>query len=425
MQYICLFFIFDLHIFTNSLNTLLYMKRISLFIFLLSFLSNINAQVSVFSDFENGNVEFIAYDSVLNKIIIEPSLENKINTTKCWFYFGITNYDTTQHLTIEYYYTAHVIAPKNPVYSYDKKKWFRLEANYSEIRAKNVKHKFLKDTVYFAAGYPYSYSKVLYFVDSISQNPYIDTTTLVFSENRRRVPMFVVKDTSETPTDLIWIIGRQHAFETTMNYVLEGIVNFLISDNEKAVKLRKNTIIYVVPMMDVDNVVLGASGRMQKPIDFNRDWSEKPHWNAVKMVQQKIYQTSQLYNYRLFFDVHSTFPGATKPIFGFFNEYYKGTDGYNNLRTFLKIFKKNAGYNLDEISGNMNENYADAYSCGIVDTAINVADFATTIECDWTTNHNSKSLTIMELKNVGRLIGETICDYSNKKVIKHKKSEFH
>ena len=386
-----------------------------LLIISLLFSINANAQISVFSDFENGNIDFISYDSILNKITFKPALKNEFNTTRCWFYFGITGYDTTKNLTIANYYSARVVAPEYPVFSYDKKHWERLKSHQREYGSKKVIHKFSGDTVYFAAGYPYTYSEAINFVDEISQNKYIDTMTLTYSEGGLRVPMFIIQDKNENPTNLIWITGRQHAFETTMSFVLEEMIYFLISDNKKAKKLRKNTIIYVVPMMDVDNVKLGASGRMQKPIDFNRDWSESPHWKAVREVQKMIKKTSQIYNYSLFFDVHSTFPGATKPIFGLFNEYSKNSKEYSNLRTFLELFYKNANYELDEISGDMNQNYSDAYSAGIIDSTINVTEFSTTIECDWTINHNNKPLTINELRNVGKLFGVTICDYMKKK----------
>lgn len=385
--------------------------KISYFIIFLFCTYFLNAQISVFSDFENGNVEFISSDSALNKLVIRPSLENEFNTTRCWFNFGITGFDTTRNLTIEYLYVAPVIAPEKPVFSYDQTKWQRLNATAGDGWSKKVVHKFTEDTVYFATGYPYPYSKVVNFVDSISSNPYVDTTTLVYSEAGLRVPMFVIQDTTKNPTNLVWITGRMHAFETTMNYVLEGIVNYLISDNKNAVKMRKNTIIYIVPMMDVDNVVLGASGRMQKPIDFNRDWSKNPHWNAVREVQKLITETSKKYNYRIFLDVHSTYPGTIRPRFGIFNEYKNDDNEYKKLQYFYELFKKNAGYELEEFQGDLQKNYSDAYSGGIIDSSIYVSDFSTTIECDWTTNHNGKPLTIGELRNVGKLLGETICDY--------------
>ncbi|MBN2891896.1 MAG: hypothetical protein JXL97_08520 [Bacteroidales bacterium] len=382
------------------------------FVFVLVLIMNcLDAQIAVFSDFENGNVEFVSADSVLNKLVVRPSLVNEFNTTRCWFNFGITGFDTTRNLTIDYFYTSSVIGAENPVFSYDQKNWERLEADFGDPWSKEISHKFTSDTVFFATGYPYTYTDVLNFVDSLTFSPFVDTSTLVISEGGRRVPMFIIKDSVAKPTDLVWITGRQHAFETTMNYTLEGMISFLISDDKKAVEMRQNTIIYVIPMMDVDNVFIGASGRMQKPVDFNRDWSENPHWKAVKKVQELIAQTNEMFNYRVYFDVHSTYPGTNQPRFGIFNEYDKDDDGYKKIKRYFKIFSKNAGYELDEIQGEMKGNYSDAYSGGIIYPHILVSDFSTTIECDWTTNHNGKPLTQEELRRVGELIAESLCDY--------------
>ncbi len=393
--------------FTNFMNS-----KIFLFIIVSFFLKNeVISQISVFSDFENGNVELVSVDSALNILTIKPSLINETNTTRCWFYFGITGYDTTKILTISYIYTGSVVAPQNPVYSYDKKKWLRLNATFYENQSKKVSEKFVQDTVYFAAGYPYTYSDILEFVDSIAFNPYVDTATIAISEGGRKIPMITISDKKHNPVDMVWITGRLHAFETTLNYTLEGFINFLISDDKNASKLREKTIIFIVPMADVDNVFIGASGRMQKPIDFNRDWSENPHWIAIKAIQDSIIQTNNRYNYRIFLDFHSTYPGTTQPRFGLFSEYDKDQTEYKNLRNYFNFFEKNAGYELDEIEGQMQANYSDAFSGGFIYPNIKVIDFSTTVECDWTTNHNGNDLTIKELRKVGELLAISLCNY--------------
>ncbi len=383
------------------------MKKILILPLLLTFF-NISAQIQVFSDFENGNVELLSANTTFNYIVFRPSLEDSTNTTRCWFYFGITDFDTSQVLTLQNFYSIEVAAPNNPVYSYDQKHWFRLSTDTIVNHKKIYKNKFTADTVFFAAGYPYTYSHILQLVDSLSENPLIDTFTLTYSENGHRVPMFTIADKNFSQKNMIWIIGRQHAFETTLNYALEGMIDFFLSDDKVAEKLRRNTIIYIVPMMDVDNVIKGASGRMQQPIDFNRDWTQNPHWNAVCAVKDSIKKSAKKYSYKIFLDVHSTYPGANKPIFGLFNSYDKNRKEFKNLRHFFKTFKKIAGYELVEIRGNMNKNYADVYSAGQITDSVKTSVFSTTVECDWNDNFNGNSLTISELRRVGYLIAKAV-----------------
>jgi hypothetical protein len=383
------------------------MKKILILPLVLTFFWS-HAQIQVFSDFENGNVEVINIDNVNNSIIFKPALKTPQNITRCWFYFGITGYDTSKTLNLCDNFIFNVIAPENPVFSYDKKNWQRLTCDSANDFFKFYSHKFNLDTVYFATGYPYTYSQVVNYVDSLAQTPYIDTFTLTFSEAGRRVPMFTIRNKNTSQQNLIWIIGRQHAFETTLNYVLEGMVNFFTSDDKIAKKLQDNTIIYIVPMMDVDNVFIGASGRMQKPIDFNRDWAVKSHWNAVKAVKDSIYNTSKIYNYQIFLDIHSSYPGAKKPIFGMFNSYPKNSKEYKNLKHFFKTFKKTSNYDLIEIKGNMKKNYADVYSSGIINEEIKTSLFSSTMECDWNYNFNNKPFTKTELRNIGYLIAKSL-----------------
>lgn len=372
---------------------------------------SVQAQITVFADYENGNAEFVSSDDSLNSVVIKPSLENDVNTTRCWFNFGLTGYDTSKICSVDIEFVNYIMAPQYPVFSYDMKKWQRIKTYYTETKSVRFGQKFDDDTVYVATGYPYNYSKIISFVDSISENIHVDTSTLVYSEGGLRVPLIVIGNKNANVKDVVWIIGRQHAFETTMNYTLEGFINFLISDDKKAQKIRKKTLFYVVPMVDVDNVFLGASGRMQKPVDFNRDWSLTPHWKAVIRIQELIKETSIKYNYRVFLDFHSTYPGASKPVFGVFNEYSNLQSEFHRLRKFLNIYHENAGYSLSEIKGAMDNFYADAFSSGLRDKDIHVSDFSTTVECDWNNNHNGKPLNIYELRQVGKLMAESLCDY--------------
>jgi len=372
---------------------------------------SLNAQINVFADYENGNVEFISSNDSLNSVFIRPSLENDVNTTRCWFNFGLTGFDTSQNCIVEIEYINSIMAPQYPVFSYDKINWQRIKTDNTENRSVQFTTKFLEDTVYIATGYPYIYSKMIAFVDSVAENEYTDTSTLVISEGGLRVPMLIIGDTNVNHSDIVWITGRQHAFETTMNYTMEGFIRFLISDDKKAKKIRENTVFYIVPMVDVDNVFLGASGRMQKPVDFNRDWSLTPHWKAVKEIQELIIETNKIYNYRVFLDFHSTYPGATRPIWGIFNEYKQNQVEYRKLKRFFNTYKKIAGYPLSEISGTMDKFYADAFSSGLRNPDIKVSEFSTTVECDWNNNHNGKPLSQNELRRIGELIAESLCDF--------------
>ena len=62
------------------------------------------------------------------------------------------------------------------------------------------------------------------------------------------------------------------------------MIEWLSSDDESAIALRRKAQIFVVPIMDVDSVEKGSGGKWQLPHDHNRDWSDKPYWNSVKEI---------------------------------------------------------------------------------------------------------------------------------------------
>jgi murein tripeptide amidase MpaA len=51
------------------------------------------------------------------------------------------------------------------------------------------------------------------------------------------------------------VTARVHPGETQASFALEGMVNFLLSNHKKAVEIRQNYIIYVVPMLNPDGVI--------------------------------------------------------------------------------------------------------------------------------------------------------------------------
>ena len=157
---------------------------------------------------------------------------------------------------------------------------------------------------------------------------------------------------------------------------------------------------------------------MQKPIDMNRDWNQESNWKIIQEVKKQILESSKNNNYRIFIDVHSTFPGATYPVFSYFNMYYN-MEQDNNLKEFWNIFEKLEGFYANPIyeqkfkKGNI---MADEYSSNIDIKKnklpyFNSIDFSFTIECDWNIRPDNQQWTIENLRETGRNFGITICKY--------------
>ena len=386
----------------------LIVNKIFLIYFLLLFFSLSFGQIKISTNFESGNAQIININNKENKIIFTPQLKSN-QTTPCWFYFKIWGFSHNKPLKIIEINQRKELIPTYAVYSFDNKHWnkvkvYRHTENMASFNIPVLEY----DTIYFATSYPYTYSKLLDYISQIASNPFVDTTTLTYSEKGNRVPLIIITDTTQNRNkNLIWIIARQHAFETPSNYCTEGIINFFLRNDSLAQSFRYSSIVYIVPMMDVDNVINGASGRMQKPKDFNRDWTTNSHWQAIKEIKELIQATSEIYEFRIFLDIHATFPGNDQPVFAYFNIYNKYTNYYENLHNFWLIFSTLSSIIPIEITDQTIENYADMY----IAKTYPYIDFATTIECDWNQTVNGLEWTPKLWKLTGNNIARAMAIY--------------
>ena len=115
----------------------------------------------------------------------------------------------------------------------------------------------------------------------------------------------------------MWFQARQHAWESGASWVADGVARFAAGAEGAA--LRAVADVVVVPVMDVDNVLIGGAGKDQLPVDFNRDWGPPTkicrnetealcqHWNAIKAVVRVLdtAMRSGLYDALVFVDSHS------------------------------------------------------------------------------------------------------------------------
>ena len=67
-----------------------------------------------------------------------------------------------------------------------------------------------------------------------------------------------------------------------------GFIAWAASDDPAAAELRKIATIHFIPIMDIDNVAIGAGGKDAIPRDHNRDWSDEPAYPEVAAAQAKI-----------------------------------------------------------------------------------------------------------------------------------------
>ena len=108
----------------------------------------------------------------------------------------------------------------------------------------------------------------------------------------------------------------------------EGMIQFLLSDNENAISLRKRHIFKIIPMMNPDGVIIGNYRCNYAGMDLNRKWDKTsavstPELQALHQVLKKIREESLQVS--CYLDLHGHFNSVG--IFGYSRE----PDGFFEL----------------------------------------------------------------------------------------------
>ena len=361
---------------------------------------------SVIKGRENQNVGICEYDATTNTVNFAPYIDS-VNTCGVWFNFGVTGYRKDTLLTFKTDFKSEVHCPFYPAVSSDN-------VHFQRVRQKgflnhfNLKINPTSDTLYIATGFPYNYSRLNSLLDEINGSKNLTTENLITTDNGLNVKLLTIsKNPNSKRAKLVWIICRQHAFESVSNYVMEGMIRYLMSESCNQ-KLLKTHIFKIVPMVDVESVYNGQSGRMQMPVDYNRDWDEIPYHHTIRRIEQAIRESAQNYSYSMFWDVHGMFPG------GFEGNSFSYYDLYGNGKKHSKLV--NFWHRFARQSGFMPKSVKDSYNSYDGMTAdwwneINYGSalqFSTTIEVDWNLNSHGVPYSIEDYLEIGKWIVKSL-----------------
>ncbi|EWS72671.1 zinc carboxypeptidase family protein (macronuclear) [Tetrahymena thermophila SB210] len=341
-------------------------------------------QISFDSRFECGNL-YQVYTKSPNKEY-DLLLQNDINTKGYtqWFFFKVSNYKF-KGLTVKFN-IVNIAKPSLPfkqgmkisVFSLKENKlknngWMRKGKDIQYFKNKIIKEqdpnqyyytlsftyrfKHEDDEIYFAMNPPYSYTKMTKHLDyainkSLKEQPniIIKKDILCYSVSNNAVPLLSITEKSPSGGEsskeqlknknkkLIVIIARQHPGETVCSYKMEGVINFLISNEPEAQYLRQQFIFKIIPMMNPDGVIYGNFRCNISGVDINRQWQQPSRilhpsvYHAKKMIA-----TSREEGLRLeyFIDLH----GHSKKMNSFIYACRKDED-LVSCRVFPVIYSK-------------------------------------------------------------------------------------
>lgn len=255
------------------------------------------AELEIDKNFDSGSISTYAIDNdngIIDFTLRKEILENNESDYTYWANFRVSG---TENRTITFRITNANQVPfliginnnngseeAQMVYRCDGGDWSRLTNHSYSAGIYTFTEAFTCDDIQIATFFPYSRTKMNNFIDRVSSSQWADRAVLGSSEQGRSIDLIVITNTEISTRDkrIIYIIARQHAAETASSHMLEGMINFLISDDVNACGLRNNFVWYIVPMVNPDGVYEGNSRATSTGFDPNRNWHPDNH-NSVEI----------------------------------------------------------------------------------------------------------------------------------------------
>ena len=222
----------------------------------------------------------VAFDEANSTLVLRPEKKGG-SPHRAWFFVRLCN------LTPGHPYTIKIV--ENcwaGVYSYcyaTDGVWNHF-AEYKKDNATDYSFFFrpTADTLYMAMMPPYFQAHLDRLIAQTTALNKLSVKDFWTSEEGRSGKLFEIGNPKATCR--VWITARMHAFEAVSSWAAEGLIRWALSADSDAQWLATNARLYVVPMVDVDSVHNGSSGKHRTPICFARDARTNPHWNAIKAL---------------------------------------------------------------------------------------------------------------------------------------------
>ncbi|MEO1982139.1 MAG: M14-type cytosolic carboxypeptidase, partial [Fuerstiella sp.] len=286
------------------------------------------ADITVTTDFPGGSADVKSIDRKSGVIHITPKTRSE-RGWPCWWYLKVEGAKKGQFITLKLtasegeYKSGRVLnavwsQPDRAAVSVDNVTWTQSPNCRKEDGAATYRIEAPAGAFWLAWGPPFLPTHADEVLQSLkSRLPSATLFELAKTRGGRSVQGIRIGDASEkdAATYGVWIQARQHAWEAGSSWVGQGFVEWLASDDSAAAKLRRGATVYYVPIMDVDNVSMGAGGKDAVPRDHNRDWDDKPHYPEVAAAQKRILKLNADGRFDVFIDLHNPGGSERRPYF--------------------------------------------------------------------------------------------------------------
>lgn len=231
------------------------------------------------SNFDSGNIKVISAASP-DSIKLAINKDNQSDYYQ-WFHFKLHCSPFVEH-KIHIQDLAKSAYPDGwkgyqALASYDRTEWFRVDTEFDgDTLQINFTPEF--DSVYFAYFVPYSYERHLDLIANAQMSFDCRHELLGLTLDQRELNMLVLGneddiDDSKGRKNKIWISARQHPGETMAEWLIEGLINRLLDEDDGLARaLLRDNVFYIVPNMNPDGSARGHLRTNAIGVNLNREW---------------------------------------------------------------------------------------------------------------------------------------------------------
>jgi hypothetical protein len=194
--------------------------------------------------------------------------------------------------------SLNVMGVKGPAISTDGGQtwsWLGMEL----VNGNSFKYSFTanQNEIRFSYGMPYTQIQLSKFLKQYKGNENLNVGSLALTKEGRIAEKLHLGNIHGNPTYRIVLTARHHASEMMANYILEGLIKFVLEDNNQGKWLREHVEFLIIPFVDKDGVENGDQGKLRFGRDHNRDYSDAsiyattqalrnflPVWSKGKLV---------------------------------------------------------------------------------------------------------------------------------------------
>ena len=153
-------------------------------------------------------------------------------------------------------------------------------------------HTFREDEAHVTYCAPWSNARMAALAQQLKNDRRVEIENIGFSKFKN-LPLTCFKITDkqipDTDKKKLFLIAREDSYEAGGSWAVEGIMNFILSDDPVAKEMLKKMVFVIFPIFSVDGVAMGATNFPLEPdntkfVYVTGEWDKEPPYYEVKLM---------------------------------------------------------------------------------------------------------------------------------------------